>query len=128
MATLPHGRGFRTGPDGWIAQRESYDERRRHKDKQDKWVVTRTRTADCDADYWEIVRCDPTSGAFTVTLPSADDHEGDQVIVKNDSASATTITVATVLGQTIDGASTLSLSTARISYTLASNDSNWMII
>lgn len=66
-----------------------------------------------------------TSGTITVTLPTAVGIQGTSFIVKNSGAG--TVTLATTGGQTIDGASTQSLS----QYTalqVVSNGTNWIII
>ena len=66
-----------------------------------------------------------TSGANTITLPTAVGAYGMFFVIKNTANS--TVTLATTSGQTIDGASTQSLS----QYTalqVVSNGTNWIII
>jgi len=72
----------------------------------------------------EVIDC--TSGTFTVTLPTAVGVTGQTYIVKNSGAG--TITIATTSAQTIDGNSTISLSTQYASTTVVSDGANWKII
>jgi hypothetical protein len=51
-------------------------------------------TAAYTATYRERVPCDPTAGGFTVALPTAVGHDGEQVAINNMSASTNTITVS----------------------------------
>lgn len=71
-----------------------------------------------------IIDC--TSGTFTVTLPTATGITGRQFTVKNSGAG--TITIATTSSQTIDGASTYSLSMQYQSVMLVSNGVNWIVV
>lgn len=74
----------------------------------------------------DFVRVNPTGGAFIVTLPTAIGVSGRQISVKNVSASANTVTVATSLGQTIDGAATFPITSAFAEVNLMSDGANWM--
>ena len=70
-----------------------------------------------------------SGGVFTVTLPDATTIQGKQIIIKKTDASLTNIiTIATSLGQTIDGASTRTLNTISEIYTVVSDGANWQII
>lgn len=66
-----------------------------------------------------------TSGANTITLPTATGAYGMFFVIKN--TANTTVTLATTSAQTIDGASTKSL-TQYQSLTVVSNGTNWIII
>ena len=66
-----------------------------------------------------------TSGANTITLPSATGAYGMFFVIKN--SANTTVVLATTGGQTIDGASTQTL-TQYQSLTVVSNGTNWIII
>jgi hypothetical protein len=82
------------------------------------------------APYDAGVLADSTSGAVTVTLPSAAlCVDGRPRYVKDWKGQAATnnITIATTGGQTIDGASSLVISTAYGGYTLVSDGSNWSV-
>ena len=71
----------------------------------------------------EIVDC--TAGTFTTTLPTAVGVTGKEYTVKNSGVGI--ITVATTSSQTIDGASTKTLS-AKASITVLSTGSNWIVL
>lgn len=69
---------------------------------------------------------DCTSGTFTATLPTAVGCSGRIYVIKNSGTGV--ITIATTSAQTIDGASTQVLNTQYSSYTVQSNNANWVII
>lgn len=73
-------------------------------------------------DY--VVNC--TSGTFTVTLPTAVGRAGQDYVIKNSGAG--TITIATTSAQTIDGASTITLSVQYGGKRLQSDGANWIVI
>jgi hypothetical protein len=79
------------------------------------------------ASIGDIVRCDPTAGAFSVFLPTIDIFNyGQKIIVKNITASLNAITVDASGAQTIDGALTNVMATAFAFRTFVSNGvSNW---
>lgn len=89
------------------------------------FVLTPLRTTSCTARYGECVNCNPTSGAFTVTMPPAKGHKDDRIQVKNNSASTNTITIAFATGETGD---VTSIATARASITFhADGASRWLV-
>ncbi len=89
-------------------------------------VPTAIKTSAYQAAVLELVRCDPTGGPMTVTLPSAIGHT-QSVVVKNKTGAASASTVNTLLGQTIDDASTLVMSAgAKQSVTFVSDGANWI--
>jgi hypothetical protein len=65
------------------------------------------------------------SGNIQLTLPSAVNVRGRLYTVKKTDASGTTITIATIGGETIDGSATKQLSEADDALTVASDGSNW---
>lgn len=73
------------------------------------------------SDYF--INC--TSGTFTVTLPTAVGFAGLGYCVKNTGTGV--ITIGTTSAQTVDGASTQSLSTQYAALTVFSNGANWLI-
>lgn len=78
------------------------------------WVVTGTKTGAYTAALGEFVVCDPTAGGFTVTLPAvATAKFGRSIVVKNHSGSTNTITIAAAGSDKIDGAATVTITTAR---------------
>lgn len=77
-------------------------------------------------DY--TVTGDATSGAFTITLPTAASVAGKIYVIKKTDASGNAVTVGTTSSQTIDGATTYALATQYKYVTVQSNGSNWFII
>ena len=71
----------------------------------------------------KVINC--TANTFTVTLPSSVGLKGQQFTIKNSGAGV--ITLDGNGTQTIDGALTLVLATS-VCYTVASDDSNWIIL
>jgi hypothetical protein len=90
--------------------------------------VTAIKTSNYTAAASEVVRCNPTGGAFAVTLPTAVGNDGASIVVKNVSDSENTITVGTTGGQTIDGASSRAFNTPRSNETYVSDGANWMVL
>lgn len=73
-------------------------------------LPTAVKKAAYSAHLGELVRCDPTPAAFTVTLPTVTQEDiGRVVTIYNVSASANTITIQCPTGVTVDGASTTNL-------------------
>ncbi len=75
-----------------------------------------------------LVKCDATLKAFTVLLPSAKGTLNTTIYIKKTDASANAVTVTPKPGETINGATTLSLTTAHESKTLVSDGENWHIV
>lgn len=73
-----------------------------------------------------VVLCNATSGAFTVTLPTAVGISGRQYSIKRVNGGINVVTVAAASGETIDGASTTSLLTQYAVVTLVSDGANWL--
>ena len=123
---LEYGRGFLQDP---AAQNYSLDERRRAKAVQNKWVFQpETRTAAYSASTGEVVKADPSTAGFTITLPSAQTHgAGAHLEIANVTSSVNTITVATVRSETILGASTYSMVLPYQAIHLVSDGSNWVV-
>jgi len=96
-------------------------------------TVTRTvTTATTLASNDGVVFVDPTSAAFTVTLPTAVGFSG-RYTVTSTGSSSNVVTVATTSSQTIDGASTVTVGTQASGATyksvdVVSNGSNWRIV
>lgn len=78
-------------------------------------------------DTDSVMLCNPTSGAFTVTLPSAASIAGRQYTIKRVNTS-NAVTVAAASGQTIEGSATFVLSTGFAGITVVSDGSNWWIV
>lgn len=71
---------------------------------------------------------DSTSGAFTVTLPTAASISGRIYTIKKIDASANAVTVGTTSSQTIDGSTTYPLSSQWKFVMVQSDGANWIII
>jgi hypothetical protein len=70
---------------------------------------TDRKTGDYTAVAGEMVVCDPTDGAFAITLPTS--NPGDHVIVKNVAASSNTITIRAAGGGLIDSGAAVLITT-----------------
>lgn len=90
-------------------------------------TITAVKTATYTAAVGEIVRCNPSGGAFTVNLPTAVGNGGRSIVVKNVTSSTNAITIDGSASQTIDGATTYDIAEAYGSRTLVSDGANWMI-
>lgn len=76
----------------------------------------------------EVVLADATGGAFTVTLPTAVGHGGKVFTVKRMNSGANAVTIGTTSSQTIDGATTASLSSQYSARTVVSDGTNWQVL
>jgi hypothetical protein len=71
-----------------------------------------------------------TAAPVTITLPSAAGREGKELVIVDEGGNATSgnpITVSPSGGQTINGASSKTITVARSAITLISDGSNWFI-
>lgn len=75
----------------------------------------------------EVIECDATGGAFTITLPAAANSTGLKLYIKKTDASANTVTIDGNASETIDGATTKALASQYASYTIICNGSGWSI-
>jgi len=76
-----------------------------------------------------IVLLDATSGAFTVTLPTAVGNTGKTIkLTRTDSTLANVITIACTGGETVGGTSTKPMHTINETYEVVSNGTNWIIL
>ena len=71
---------------------------------------------------------DASSGAITLTLPSAVGIAGKRYDVKRLNSGGNNVVIATTGSETIDGASTQTLSNQYDSFTFVSDGSNWYIL
>lgn len=95
--------------------------------EQDPAVASKTAAYTATA-LDDLILCDATSGAFTVTLPKAADNNGKELTVKKTDASANAVTLDGNGSETIDGAATVALSSRYASRTIRSDGTNWHII
>jgi len=75
-----------------------------------------------------VILCDATSNSITVSLPSASGITGRVYTIKKVDSSTNTVTVDPAGTETIDGASTYSLSSQWDFVTIVSDGSNWVIV
>ncbi len=76
----------------------------------------------------EVILCNAASGAFTITLPTAVGNSGLHFTIKKTDATASTVTIATVSAQTIDGTVTKVISNQYDAVKIVSDNANWSII
>ena len=76
----------------------------------------------------EIITVDATLAASIITLLSAANRTGQQIIIKKIDVSANTVTIDPSGAETIDGAATNVLSSQYDSITLVSDGTNWIIV
>lgn len=74
------------------------------------------------------VLCDATSAAFTVTLPAVADATDVKLFVKKTDSSGNAITIDGNASETIDGATTQTLSTQYDCLTLYCDGTEWWVI
>ena len=100
-------------------------------------VITATTTVtsidDTDSPYTALltddtILADATSGVITVNLPAASGNSGKTYNIKKTDASANAITIDGNASETIDGATTATISTQYQSLTVQCDGSNWHII
>lgn len=78
------------------------------------------------SDLGKVFNVDATGGAVTITLPSAiTAGDGAILTVKKSDSSASTVSLATVGSQTIDGASSYALSQRYDTITIVGDGANW---
>lgn len=96
--------------------------------EQGLWATTAIKTALYTTRVWESVLANPTAGGFVVNIPTAVDVKGQQLKVKNVSASVNAITLTPFGGETIDGAATFVMNTGFQATWLESDGTNWMVV
>jgi hypothetical protein len=93
------------------------------------YVVTDVKTTDYNANFNEVVRCNPSGGAFTVFLPDPNLAIGKTIVIKNVTNSTLTIIVNGDGADQIDGQATVNINEGYKSLTLVSyGGSDWGII
>ncbi len=92
------------------------------------YAVTTTHTIAVTNNQILTILANATSGAFTVTLPSAEKATGKIITVKKIDVSANVVTIDGDASETIDGATTKSLSTQYDIFMMQSDGSNWHIL
>jgi lysophospholipase L1-like esterase len=88
-----------------------------------------TKTANYAATMGDsVLLCNASAGPVTITLPTAAGIPGRSFQVKKTDSSANACSISTTGGQTIDGASTVSLTSQYSSRKMASDNANWQVI
>ena len=93
-------------------------------------VVTSTAVSYSVISTDQVILVDSTSAIRTITLPTAVGIKGKLYTVKDWKGQSATnnITIATTSSQTIDGASTVTMSTNYQTVRVVSDGSNWSVI
>jgi hypothetical protein len=91
------------------------------------WTLT-TKTANFTASIDNVILCDATSGAITITLPTATSNANKIYSVKKIDNSANTVTIDGNASETIDGALTQVISSQYDCLTIMCDGSAWYII
>ncbi len=90
-------------------------------------IVTKT-TAYTATEADHTILCDATSAAFTVTLPAAASYPGQILVIKKIDSSGNAVTIDGNSTETIDGATTASLSAQWQSKVIQSNGTAWYVL
>lgn len=75
----------------------------------------------------DVIKADATSGAITMTLPTAVGVKKAYRIKKIDSTS-NAVNIATTSSQTIDGSSSIAITVQNTALLLVSDGANWVIL
>lgn len=98
------------------------------------WTTTNnknvaTKTANYTAlQSDDVLLGDATSGAITITLPTAVGNTGEVFHIKKVDSSVNAVTIATTSSETIDGVTTQSIGVQYKNITVVSDGSNWSIL
>lgn len=76
----------------------------------------------------DVILCDTSGGAWTLTLPAAATSGGKRYFVKKTESSANALTIDGNSSETIDGATTTTLDTENESIEIVCDGSNWQIV
>lgn len=91
--------------------------------------ITAVKTANYNVDVLDqLVRCDSSSGTFTVSLFAASTHSGKIIQIKKIDSSFTAVTIAASGAETIDGSNTTTLNTQNECLTIVCDGTNWLIL
>lgn len=88
-------------------------------------VKTSAYTAVEGVDH--VIRCDPSGGTFTVTLP-ATHTAGTEFVIKNVTSSTNVITIDPADADTVDGAASITITSAYGVARVISDGTNWFTI
>ena len=90
-------------------------------------IVSKTTTYTATAND-RVILCDSSAGAWTLTLPAASGVTDKIYYIKKTDSSGNAITIDPNGTETIDGATTLSISVQYDAYAIVSDGSNWHAI
>jgi hypothetical protein len=90
-------------------------------------LVVVSKTANYTADDDDVILGDATSGAITITLPTAVGISGKEYVVKKTDASTNAVILDAAGAETIDGEATLSIGAKGVVISVVSNGSNWIV-
>jgi hypothetical protein len=88
-------------------------------------VVNTATTFSLSATVNDVLLCDATSGAQTITLPTAVGNSGKPFNIMKTDSSANSVTINTTSSQTIDGVTSKVISTQYQGFSMVSDGSNW---
>lgn len=75
-----------------------------------------------------LIRGDATSGAITITLPTAVGISGAVFYIKKIDSSSNAVNIATTSSQTMDGVTSIAITTRYQAYQFVSNGTNWDVL
>lgn len=84
------------------------------------------KTTTFTATYGSTNKCDTSGGAYTATLPTAVGHQGKQITFIKTTSDTNALTLDGNSSETINGATTVTLSTQWESMRIVSDGSNWL--
>lgn len=90
------------------------------------YSITAVKTATYTAAIGELVRVDPSGGAFAVNLPTAVNNDNLGITIKNVANDATAVTITPDGSETVDGQATTDLALAYGVVTVISDGTNWL--
>lgn len=90
-------------------------------------IVKSTNYTVLTTDQGKVINADPTGGAVTLTLPSAVTAADDWRVTVRHNGTANSVIIEGVSAQTINGATSLTLSYQFESVTLVSDGANWHV-
>lgn len=88
-------------------------------------ITSATYSATIDND---IINCNCTSNAITISMPTAVGNGGKQIVVRKSDSTTNNVVVEGNLSETINGALNISLTQQYTSVSLVSDGANWMVI
>jgi hypothetical protein len=115
-------------PNGYIGMRTSSPTSPFHINGSVAFPVTTTTSNLTLTDTHYTVLVDATSSGVTITLPSASGIDGRIYVVKKIDSSVNTVTIQSQSGQTIDGASSITLLTQYATVVVQAYSGNWYVV